>query len=153
MLREVRGRSGITGRAHRRGPQRQEVVMFCPQCGGEYRSGFNTCADCGVALVTQLPADWQAEEGEDGPLAPIDVTHSPERLAELTSRLEAAEVPYVVQAGTALALLDDEEAMLPHAPGTWEARLWVAADRRQEAKTILADVHMELGQEQQRPVL
>lgn len=128
--------------------------MFCPQCGGEYRAGFNTCADCGVSLVETLPADWAATEAADGaPLSALDVTHDPERLAELTTRLEAAELPYVVQAGTALALLDDEEALLPHSPSTWEARLWVASDRLAEAKTILAAVHAELGREQLRPVL
>jgi len=25
--------------------------MFCPQCGAEYRAGFNRCSDCGVDLV------------------------------------------------------------------------------------------------------
>ena len=23
---------------------------YCPDCGEEYRAGFDTCADCGVAL-------------------------------------------------------------------------------------------------------
>jgi hypothetical protein len=30
--------------------------MFCPSCGGEYREGFTTCADCEVPLVESLPA-------------------------------------------------------------------------------------------------
>jgi hypothetical protein len=30
--------------------------MFCPQCKAEYRQGFTRCADCDVALVSQLPA-------------------------------------------------------------------------------------------------
>ncbi|MFY9689494.1 MAG: hypothetical protein WA369_11050 [Candidatus Acidiferrales bacterium] len=34
--------------------------MFCPVCKTEYRPGFTKCADCGVALVDQLPA-----RGED----------------------------------------------------------------------------------------
>lgn len=29
--------------------------MFCPICKTEYRPGFTKCADCGVALVEQLP--------------------------------------------------------------------------------------------------
>lgn len=29
--------------------------MFCPSCGGEYREGFTTCADCEVPLVESLP--------------------------------------------------------------------------------------------------
>jgi len=31
---------------------------WCPTCGAEYREGFSTCSDCGVALV-------------DTPLAPL----------------------------------------------------------------------------------
>lgn len=123
--------------------------MFCPRCGGEYRSGFTTCADCGVALVPELAADWQEEsEAEEpaGPLAPLDVTNSPDRLAELTALLEAAEVPYVIQAGTALALLDDAETLLPHAGNAWEARLWVASDHLAEARALRDDMDAEVGQ-------
>lgn len=29
--------------------------MFCPSCGGEYREGFTTCADCEIPLVESLP--------------------------------------------------------------------------------------------------
>ncbi len=28
--------------------------MFCPKCRAEYREGFDTCADCQVALVEEL---------------------------------------------------------------------------------------------------
>jgi len=30
--------------------------MFCPECRCEYRAGFDTCADCKVALVDDLSA-------------------------------------------------------------------------------------------------
>ena len=29
--------------------------MFCPNCKEEYQEGFNTCADCMVPLVSELP--------------------------------------------------------------------------------------------------
>jgi len=32
--------------------------MFCPNCGAEYRPGFDRCSDCAVELVPSLPADW-----------------------------------------------------------------------------------------------
>jgi hypothetical protein len=32
--------------------------MFCPTCGAEYREGYVNCTDCRVALVPELPADW-----------------------------------------------------------------------------------------------
>ena len=31
-------------------------TRWCPKCHGEYREGFDVCADCGVALVDSLPA-------------------------------------------------------------------------------------------------
>ncbi len=31
--------------------------MFCPKCRYEYREGFSKCADCGVALVPELPPE------------------------------------------------------------------------------------------------
>jgi hypothetical protein len=30
--------------------------VWCPSCGDEFREGFTTCADCGVALVHEQPA-------------------------------------------------------------------------------------------------
>ena len=32
--------------------------MFCPNCGAEYRPGFDRCSNCAVDLVSSLPADW-----------------------------------------------------------------------------------------------
>ncbi len=42
--------------------------MICPRCGGEYRSGFTYCADCGVDLVDKAtgepsPADPDRARG------------------------------------------------------------------------------------------
>ena len=31
--------------------------MFCPECGVEFREGFDTCSDCGVALVAECPQE------------------------------------------------------------------------------------------------
>ena len=31
--------------------------MFCPLCKAEYREGFDTCADCSVSLVAELPRE------------------------------------------------------------------------------------------------
>jgi hypothetical protein len=32
-------------------------MPYCPDCRGEYRTGFTHCKDCGLALVDRLPAE------------------------------------------------------------------------------------------------
>ena len=40
--------------------------MFCPECRTEYREGFTACADCGMALVPELPPDPPKETPSEG---------------------------------------------------------------------------------------
>jgi hypothetical protein len=108
--------------------------MFCPECKGEFMPGVLTCSACGVALVEDLAAGDAA-----GPLAPLTGSLHPDDLMELVDRLEKASVPYVVQAGTALGLLDDPEREL-EAPEAWEARVWVASALAERAARILREV-------------
>jgi hypothetical protein len=39
-------------------------MPWCPQCGTEYREGFDRCSDCGSTLVAEPPAP---PEGVPGP--------------------------------------------------------------------------------------
>lgn len=36
-------------------------LKYCPKCTAEYREGFEKCADCGTALVDQLPSQASAD--------------------------------------------------------------------------------------------
>lgn len=109
--------------------------MFCPSCRAEFREGFTECGDCGVALVDELrpEGDDTHKEIADG-LTAVYVTESSEELARIVDRLEKAEVPYVIEAGTALALLDGREAELPH---DWSARISVASEFVSRADRIV----------------
>ena len=40
--------------------------MYCPKCKTEYRKGFNTCADCEISLVEELPPAIEHELTNDG---------------------------------------------------------------------------------------
>jgi len=62
--------------------------MFCPQCKSEYREGFTTCADCGVALVEALP-DAEAEPDQDEDWATVLESGDPALLAMAHSLLDA----------------------------------------------------------------
>ncbi|HYH07023.1 MAG TPA: hypothetical protein VEK11_08180 [Thermoanaerobaculia bacterium] len=111
--------------------------MICPECETEYREGFSKCADCDVALVREL----HGETGEDIPasLEPLAHESSAELVAELLDHLERAGVPYVIQAGTALAVFEGATPTTGH-PLEWEARVWVIDTFKREAQRILDEV-------------
>jgi hypothetical protein len=52
-LREIASQAGVEEADLRRPPVRgdRHSAAYCPVCRAEYRAGFDTCADCGIALV------------------------------------------------------------------------------------------------------
>ena len=116
--------------------------MICPQCHDEYRDGIVRCADCDVALVPEL----RDEPEHLGNLLPLAEEKSPELVAELLDRLEKANVPYVIEAGTALAMLTSEEIAFDE-PQPWEARVYVAEAFRERASRILKEVDAQYGRQ------
>jgi hypothetical protein len=107
--------------------------MFCPNCRDEFRDGISFCPDCDVALVPELPAETPAR------LSIILTTQDPDRLAILVEQLESARIPYVVEAGTALSLLEDDSAPELSSPQDWKARLWVPGDFAARAAQMVAE--------------
>lgn len=114
--------------------------MFCPHCESEYRDGITHCSDCDVALVAEL----RPEQQHLGNLLPIAEEKSPDLVAELLDRLEKAGVPYVIEAGTALEMLNHEEIVLDR-PQEWEARVWIPSAFAERALPILAEVDAQYG--------
>jgi hypothetical protein len=114
--------------------------MFCPSCRTEYREGFTECSDCGVALVAELPPE-ELDRLVEG-LMPVFVTTDAEELGRIVERLEKAEVGYVIEAGTALALLDGRDDELPH---EWTARLSVTDDMIDRARRIVEQERRQPG--------
>lgn len=106
--------------------------MICPECETEYRAGVTTCADCGVDLVDELETPVSAR------LVNLVVTHDGTLASALTETLEKAAVPYVIEAGTALPMLDDH---LVEEPEPWSARVWVLDTFETRARQILARLH------------
>ena len=102
-----------------------EGVRWCPNCGAEYRKGFETCTDCGVALVDERPpepdhddaridvAGWDdaQREGMELRLVTADVPHSWEgdllvvphaQLGEVEEMIDEVEAPDEVEPAVVL---------------------------------------------------
>ena len=127
-----------------------DIILYCPICRSEYREGFSTCSECNVALVTRLDSAEQEEEGDA--LVPLARESSFEYIAELLDRLEKEEVPYVIEAGTALRLLDIETAEVEK-PEPWEGRVYVVATHERKAHKILAELSAEWQSERGNPTV
>ena len=114
--------------------------MICPDCETEYREGFTTCSDCGIALVEEL---------EPPPLEPLALETSSDVVGALVEGLESEHIPYVVQAGTAMSLIDGDVDELTE-PEPWHARIWIAPGRSEEAKAMLAEIKAIFKRQQKR---
>ena len=111
--------------------------MFCPRCRSEYRDGITQCTDCGIELQETLEPDEQPTD--DTVLAPLTESHDSWLVEAVVARLEKAGVPYVITAGTGLALLDQPGVEFAE-PLPWEARILVHAPMIPRARRILEQV-------------
>jgi hypothetical protein len=71
-------------------------MPWCPKCRSEYREGFESCSECGAALVEELPEEPAPEktEGGDGDHAVFLVSAADNFEADIIkSKLEAYGVP------------------------------------------------------------
>ena len=74
--------------------------MYCPDCRAEYREGVETCPDCEVRLVAELPPERSDED-----LVAIFETADVSLLPVVKSLLDSAEIPFIVQGDEALSVL------------------------------------------------
>src|SRR5947209_952205 len=71
--------------------------MFCPNCRGEYREGFSTCAHCDVPLVAELEPIPKRLEPNAMPLVPVLSTPNEATILVARSLLDDAGIPYVTK--------------------------------------------------------
>src|SRR5215831_21242657 len=112
-----------------------EVVMFCPQCKAEYRSGFVKCSDCDIALVDQLPENHLSHNHPRAELQDVELvvvrTYSTVVDAELAkSALESVGIDSMVRS-------DNEGSQSPALTISRGAELLVRQDDVEAAEDIL----------------
>jgi hypothetical protein len=75
------------------------MVMHCSRCGVEYRDGFHTCSDCGIALTPgEPPADPRIEEvHREGVMACVYESGDAAIIPLVKSLLDEAEIGYMVK--------------------------------------------------------
>jgi hypothetical protein len=74
-------------------------VLYCPQCGAEYREGYSSCSDCHVLLVRELPENARESNPEPGdpnkdPFCSFWQGTDARICAELRSVLDEAGIPH-----------------------------------------------------------
>jgi len=69
--------------------------MFCPKCKSEYRDGFTECADCFIALVSELST--VSEQNEYVDLKELLTTTDQGEIVLFKSMLEGEGIPFLVQ--------------------------------------------------------
>lgn len=115
--------------------------MYCPECGGEYREGFFTCADCGVALVAEPPPE--PAEGSESGLVTVLESGDPNEIAFAESVLTEAGIPFV-KAGDALQELFALGRLgLGFNPIAGPVTLQVPEEHAEEAVRILEEAEPE----------
>lgn len=107
--------------------------MFCPACRTEYRPGFDTCGDCGAALVKELPPEPRPEpEEEHVDFVEILNSFNPADMAFIKSVLDAEGFTYYIKGENFSPIL------------SWSSpqRLMVDRDQAQEVKDLLDEVEL-----------
>ena len=85
---------------------------YCPDCGEEYRAGFDTCADCGVALISGTDKLAQLRQQDGGAQEySMEISGADELVAIQTGKLgylkplqqvlRKAQVPSMLASGSA----------------------------------------------------
>ncbi len=112
----------------------------CPNCLAEYRPGFDTCTDCGIALV-RGPApvtEEHAPEHTKGHSHPTEDRDDVPVVLGLFPRLQAQILAGKLQGEGLVASADDPTLLAygPILPEGREIRVWVLESQLDKARKI-----------------
>ena len=107
--------------------------------------GFTECAECQTPLVESLPEEEGIEEEDSDIKVLLETTH-PTDLDPLILQLEERGIPYVLQSGTALSIL--EGRLTVTLPEDWRAVVLVPSEHLSAACAIMADRKPETSEQE-----
>ena len=110
--------------------------MYCPECGAEYREGFDRCTDCDVALVHEPPTP---EDHEATPYVTVFETSETDVIPVIKSILRGAEIPFNTKGEAMMNLFpSDLLGRVMSRPGA-EVSFLVPEGRAEEARQLLTE--------------
>jgi hypothetical protein len=113
--------------------------MYCPNCRAEFREEIDTCPDCELALVPELPEVPDA--GKDD-LVVVMETADVSAIPVIKSVLASAGVPFLVQGDEALGVLPVGAVGLGGISSGGHglsAAILVPREREEEARALLTE--------------
>lgn len=113
--------------------------MYCLKCKSEYKEGITVCAECQAPLVESLAEDDEDFEEEDSGIKILLETTHPTDLDPLILQLEERGIPYVLQSGTALSIL--EGRLTATLPEDWRAVVLVPSDHLPTANALMTELN------------
>ena len=109
--------------------------MYCPQCGAEFRPGFDRCNECDVTLVHEPPPP---EDHEAAPYARVFATSEADVIPVIKSLLQGAGIPFETD-GEAMMNLFPSDLLGPVlSRPRGEIRFYVPDSRADEARELLS---------------
>lgn len=103
--------------------------MFCPKCRSEYNPGIQTCADCGAALISELPAESHEPD------------HAYPFLVETLNLSDIAVIQSVLKGSDIDYHLVGENFNLMR-PLVSPARFFVRGDQLEDARNLLKELDL-----------
>jgi hypothetical protein len=117
-------------------------IMYCPQCGIEYRDGFTECSDCRVPLAAGTGREVAPDPFDPSlELTVVLETNDPIQLGMAKGLLEDAGIPFFVL-GQIATLVQEIDPYLRK----W-GRVQVPADRAEEARQVLDQLSQPAAEE------
>ena len=129
-------------------------MRYCPNCGAEYRPGFDRCSDCDVALVDEPLTPEEDLNASDAELTEVYSSGRSIDAEVVRSMLEGHGIEARLWGG-GLGQWRMESALteMTGVPNAFNAhRVMVSPEQADDARALVADVELEAPYEEGDPL-